>query len=97
MNRVAKFYGISEDELNRRSGILENNLQAYRDMLRSVIMAKIVEHPEDWSEDALAVGLIIINEAERLKESGALKDPRREEEENSDREADDGNSYPQQH
>jgi hypothetical protein len=56
MNRVAKFYGISEEELGRRSGLLENNLQAYRDMLRGVIMSKIVNDPKSWDDRAMSIG-----------------------------------------
>ena len=60
MNRVAKFYGISEEELNRRSGVLESNLQAYRDMLRAVMMAKIVDQPNHSKIEALEAGRLVV-------------------------------------
>lgn len=53
LNRVAKLYGLSEKEFIRRhGGLLEVNLQAFRDAMSDSIMKKIVSQPENWTNQA---------------------------------------------
>lgn len=62
MSRVAKFYGLNEKELRRRGELLERSLQAYQDMMDSVIMTKIVDQPENWKDEIVELGRMISEE-----------------------------------
>lgn len=54
--KIASFYGLTEKELVRRHGsLLEVNLQAFEDAMRDSIIRKIVEQPENWTEQAKAL------------------------------------------
>lgn len=54
--KIASFYGLTEKELVRRhGGILEVNLQAFEDAMRDSIIRKIVEQPENWTDQAKAL------------------------------------------
>lgn len=49
MSRVSEFYGMDDAEFLRRHGdLIENNLQAFRDMVRLSILEWIVDRPEIW-------------------------------------------------
>ena len=53
LERVAKFYGLTEKELVRKHGnLLETNLQAFEDAMRDSIIRKVVSEPENWTEEA---------------------------------------------
>lgn len=46
LSRVAKLYGLNEEEILRRHGpLLENNLQAFKDAMQDVIVQKISKDP----------------------------------------------------
>ncbi len=47
LSRVARFYGISEEELIRRQGdVLEISLQDFKSLMADVILEKIIQRPE---------------------------------------------------
>jgi hypothetical protein len=49
MSRLSDFYGLDDAELLRRhGGLIENNLQAFRDMIRLSILEWIVDRPPLW-------------------------------------------------
>jgi hypothetical protein len=49
MSRLSKFYGMDDAEFLRKHGdLIENNLQAFRDMIRLSILEWIVDRPPLW-------------------------------------------------
>jgi hypothetical protein len=59
LERVARFYGLTEKELVRKhGGLLETNLQAFEDAMRDSIIKKVVSEPENWTEQAQEMAAI---------------------------------------